>query len=1002
MDCAWEDGAARPVERPTLAFRPDPPPSAEHIECQHFAREFPEEIPPPGWRRHNGGGGRQLQLDGARADVAAPVHGHPVLPSRPRMRPLLRSFALALLALAACGPAAPEPQPPPPPIAVAAPAPPLPVEPPPLGRLPGDAHPTRVALDLRVDPARPRFEGSVDIELTLDRPRDVLWLHGRDLAVRAASVQPEGAARLEARWEQVSPSGVAALRLPSPIGPGRAVVHVEYDAPFGGNDEGAYVLERGGDRYAFTQLEATYARRAFPCFDEPAFKVPFHVTLTVPRGATAVSNAREVSRAPDARDPAWDRVDFAATPPLPSYLVNFAVGPLDVVTAAPIPPSAVRARPLPLRGVATRGRGPELAFALAHTAEIVGALEGYFGSEYPYEKLDLLAVPEKNGAMENAGSVTFAESLLMVDEKRVTVEQRFLFTAVVGHELAHQWFGDLVTMPWWNDVWLNEAFATWMEPRIVGALNPELSPQVRALEAVHEAMGSDGLVSARKIRQEIVDDNDIDSAFDSITYDKGGAVLSMFERWIGPALFQKGIRAYLAAHRFGIATADDLLAALSTAAGRDVAGPFRTFLDQPGLPFIEARLSCDGAPRLKLAQSRFLPVGSAGLGASGEGHLWQIPVCARYADGKQIREACTLLEGRTGELPLPAASCPAWVMPNADAAGYYRWSLGPEDSKKLAQGLGALNERERMSVGNSLTAAFARGVTPAADVLSAVAPLARDSSSAVASTPMEMLASVGRWLEGDPLHERVRAYAGELYGPAFRALGWQPKKGEAEAPARTVLRRSVIEFLALTARDGAVRREAAARGRAYLGKGGEAHAGSGVSPELAGVALQVAAQESGAPFFDALVTALAAEVRDDERRRILAALGGVTAPELAARARELTLDPRVHGNELPVLLQAQLARAETRDATWAFFTTNLDKLLARMPGGYASRLAWVGTSYCDRAHRDELEKLFGTRAAALEGGPRDLAGALENMNLCIARRAAQEPSARAFFAHKKR
>ncbi len=459
----------------------------------------------------------------------------------------------------------------------------------------------------------------------------------------------------------------------------------------------------------------------------------------------------------------------------------------------------------------------------------MAALETYFGSEYPYDKLDLLAVPDKSGAMENAGAITCNEGEILLDEKRAPVEQRYAFAAYIGHEIAHQWFGDLVTMPWWDDLWLNEAFATWMEPRLVAAVRPELHPEIRALESAHTAMAADSLVSARKVRQEIADDNDIESAFDAITYDKGGAVLSMFERWIGADAFRKGVRGYLGAHRFGTASATDLLAALSTAAGRDVAAPFRTFLDQPGLPFVDASLSCEGPPKLHLKQSRFLPVGSKG---AGEPRTWQIPVCARYLDGKEIREACTLLDAATGELPLPAAACPAWVMPNADATGYYRWALAPADGKRLAKGMSALTERERMSFAVSLTANFSRGAAPVGDVLDALAPLAADPSYAVAGAPMGLLSAFGRWLEGDPLHARVETYGAALYAPVFRALGWQAKKGE---PDRSNLRQNVLAFLLFTVRDPALRREAAARGRAYIGVDAARQArGAGPLRRLAG------------------------------------------------------------------------------------------------------------------------------------------------------------------------
>jgi alanyl aminopeptidase len=883
-------------------------------------------------------------------------------------------------------------------------APPIAVAPEaaPLGRLPADTRPTKYSLALRVDPAQPRFEGVVDVDVELERLRDVIWMHGKDLAVKRATVQPEGFAPIEARWESAGAGGVAALRLASSIGPGRARVHLEYDAPFGAVEQGLYVVARGSERYAFSQLEPLYARRVFPSFDEPGHKTPFAISVTVPRGLTAVANTREVSRAPV--DGAWDRVSFAPTERMPTYLFALAVGPLDIVTVPDLPPTAVRKRPLPLRGVATKGRGKEMAFTLAKTGSIVNMLESYFGSEYPYDKLDMIAVPDKGGAMENPGAITFGESLLLFEGEGAPVDQLFNFYAVAGHEIAHQWFGDLVTMKWWDDLWLNEAFAAWMEPHVVKVLAPELRPEIRAMESVHFAMGADSLVSSRKIRQEIADDNDIEGAFDAITYDKGSAVLAMFERWIGAETFQKGVRAHLAAHRFGTAGADDLLAALSTAAGRDVATPLRTFLDQPGLPYVEASVACDGKPRLLLKQSRFLPLGSPGKGDTSS---WQIPVCARYPegkDGKQIKESCTLLDKREGALALDTATCPAWVMPNADAAGYYRWSLVPADGKKLATaGYKSLNERERASLGRSLVSAFGLGKASTTEVMEAIAPLAADPSHVVSATPISMLEDVLRWFSGEPLEENIRAYARSLYQPAYRALGWDPKKGAREEPSRILQRQMVLDFLARDARDEEVRREAKKRGLAYLGFGKDntVHP-EAVSPNLAGTALAVAAEDGGASLFDAIVAMLAKEEREVYRGRLLRALGAFRAPELAARARALELTESVHANELSAILGTQLHAPETRAAAWAWFEQNVDKIIARMPAPWAAYVMYSGGDFCDRAHRDAVEKLFTPRLPSLEGGPRVLAGVLEGISLCVARREAQEAGARAFFAKKRR
>lgn len=919
-----------------------------------------------------------------------------------------RSLALAALtALPACAPReAPPPPPPPPQAAPVPPLPPpqdgpaLPPERPPLGQLPPGVRPLHYTLALQLVPAQDRFAGTVEILVELTQPRSLIWMHARDLTARGASVRPEGQGPIPGRFDQVDPNGVAALTLQRPVGPGRATIRIDYDGPLPESGMGLYRVRRGGRAYAFTQFEATSARTAFPGFDEPAFKVPFDVTLFVPRDEAAIANSAEIERVSVTAD--LDRVTFAPTPPIPTYLTAFAVGPLEVVSTDPVPPNAVRAKPLPLRGVATAGRGRELSWTLANTGALVTALEDYTGIPYPYDKLDLIAVPEKRGAMENPGAVTFGEYFLLFDPQSAPAEQRRRFLGIAAHELAHMWFGDLVTMPWWNDLWLKEASATWLGARAVRAAYPDHDPQTDLLSGIHWAMGSDGMLSARKIRQEIREHHDIVNAFDGITYEKGSGVISMFERWLGPEVYQRGLRAFLAGHPHGTAGADDYLAALSRAAGRDVAAPMRTFLDQPGVPLVEARLSCAAKPVLELKQSRYLPLGSAGDPSA----LWQIPVCARYAEdksGRSIQESCTLLTAREGTLPLEGNRCPAWVLPNAEGAGYYRWSLPAAQLAQLASaGLPKLSVRERMSFTASVRASFAQGGISGADALRALAPLAADPRRQVATEPMSLLEPALDWLAGDPAHAAAAAYAQRLYAPLYRELGWSPKppkQGSAADPRaeddRGMLRGAVIRFLALAARDPEVRTEATARGRAWVA-GGQLHP-EAVLPELAGVALATAMQEGDAALFDEALAALARTDDEVARGALLFGLGSAHAPELAARARELALDPRVRINEIWGLLDAQLRQPETREAAWQWLEQRLDALIARMTPRRSGGLPWMATSFCDRAHADRASALFGPRVAQLDGGPRNLAGALEAVNLCTARKKAQMDSLRELF-----
>ena len=903
---------------------------------------------------------------------------------------------LPLLAAVACSPAnegvAPPatPAPPPPPVASAT-LPPVPDEPVPALRLPTDTRPTAEVIELHVDPRQDRFSGVVDIDVQLDHPRGILWLHGEEMHVTAATVTPDGGTPLPGTWQGRGETGFASLTLPSAVPAGKARVHIAYDAPFASGDQGLYRATEAGVPYAFTQFEATAARKAFPCFDEPSFKIPFTVSLVVPADLKAVANTRETGRT---QDGGGLRISFATTQPLPSYLVAFAVGDLDIVQAPDVAPNAVRTTPLPLRGVAPKGRGKEMTYALVHAGEILTALETYVGIPYAYDKLDLVAVPGKGGAMENPGAVTFGESLLLIDEASASVSQRRGYASVMAHELAHQWTGDLVTMAWWDDTWLNEAFATWLGTKAADAWDPKLNTSMALLRSVQGVMSSDALVSARSIRQPIATSHDIMSAFDSITYRKGGGVLAMFERWAGADGWQKGLHAYLEAHRFGNGTADDFLDAENAATGKDVKTAFHTFLDQPGVPFVEANVQCAAGAkaRVHLKQSRFLPLGSTGDAKQ----LWQLPVCVRT----ERETACTLLTAPEGDVDLSAATCPKFVFPNADAAGYYRFALAPADLAKLrAEGLEKLTERERVAYETSLRSAFERGTTPLKDILAAARPLATDTDPAVAEDPMGYVSRAREWLYGDAVRPGVEAYARALYAPVENRLGWEPKKGESDE-TRT-LRASVLRFLAETGRDAKVRAEAKKRGLAYAGidKDGAVHPDA-VDTNLAGLALDVVGEEGDRPTWDALRALLGKTVDAVLRGRLLHALSVAEKPELAAAARELTLDRSLLDDEWLTPLRAQLSNPATTDIAWTWVKDHYDAILARLPKHFGGALVGVGRAFCDDAHASDLEAFFGPKVQSLGGGPRALASTLEEIHLCVARRKAYEPSAKTLFSGK--
>ncbi len=382
-------------------------------------------------------------------------------------------------------------------------------------RLPGDVVPLSYSLELTVDPKAERFSGRAQILVEVKAPTPVVLLHAKQLQISAVR-GIVGQTSIAGSYQQLNEDGVSALQFQQPLPAGQVVLEIVYDAAYDRQLRGLYRVDSAGESYAFTQFEPISARSAFPSFDEPNWKTPFELWLTIPSDNSAVSNTMPLGE--EAATEGTKRVHFAQTKPLPTYLVAFAVGPLDIVTGTPIPPMPVRPEPVPLRGVAAKGKGPRLAAALAEVGPQLIALERYFSIAYPYGKLDIVAVPDfAAGAMENAGLVTFRDYLLLLDPKTASEGQRRANAAVMAHELAHQWFGDLVTMYYWDDIWLNEAFATWMGNRVTHELHPQHKAEFDLLSGIEDAMGADARVTARMIRQPISSTHDIVNAFDAIT-----------------------------------------------------------------------------------------------------------------------------------------------------------------------------------------------------------------------------------------------------------------------------------------------------------------------------------------------------------------------------------------------------------------------------------------------------------------------------------------------------
>lgn len=860
----------------------------------------------------------------------------------------------------------------------------------PTGRLPRTALPRHYALRLRVDPRAERFDGEVELRLQLTAAADHVWLHGKHLDVRRVTVVDAGGTERTARWRSADPGGgVARVDFGATL-PAQALrLRFIYSAPYSRQLEGLYKAENAGKAYIVSQMEAISARLAFPCLDEPSFKSTFDLTLDIPAGQQAVANTalRTRQRLPDG----WQRLAFATTPPLPTYLVALAVGPWDIVDGPAVPASALRGQAVPLRGVAPAGAGPRLKEALDATPQIVTALEDYFGQPYAFGKLDLLAATDFSaGAMENPGLIVFRAPLLLLDAKSPIALHRDSFT-VNAHELAHQWFGDTVTMPWWDDVWLNEAFASWMADKITQQLRPQYRAELKRAEAAQRAMRADSLASARRIRQPIADQGDIEGAFDGITYSKGAAVLNMFEAWLGPDTFRAGIRRYLREHAYGNATADDLIAALAQAGdqGERLPRAMKSFLEQAGVPLLQTRLECgNGKAVLQVTQQRYLPLGSRGEAAQ----RWGLPLCLRLGQGTGSRVECHLVEAASERIALGGA-CPDWYLPNADGRGYYRFAMAPSDLDALTAASGRLSDVEQLAFADAIDAGFSRGDLGVGALLSAARRLAAAPSPTVATALLPRLTWLREHLADAATRSRLDAWAAALYRDRLSRLGYHRRGGEAEDDA--LLRAELAQFLGVTLRDAAVRKELLAQGDALLGPHAEGHVDfQAADADLMGSVLTVLVQERGAPAIAALQAELARQTDPQRRVSLAAAIGATTDPAAAEAARNFALDASLSVNESARLLAVNRAQRDNRAAYWDWFMAHFDAVVARStPRGRGSLPEALGQGRCSAAESAALAAWFTPRLAALSGAAQSLARAQEQIGLCAALREHQPQGA---------
>jgi alanyl aminopeptidase len=846
----------------------------------------------------------------------------------------------------------------------------------PILRLPQDARPLRYRAALEIDPSAVSFRGRIEIDVDVRRALDQVWLNAHGLTVEKASLRRGGSDTALA----AAPSKRNFLALRGSIPAGESTLVLEYTGKQDvGLSNGMSRYTDSGDWYVVTHFEPADARRVFPCFDEPSFKVPWQLTMTVPDGMMALTNTavEKDEKLPDGRH----RHQFRVTRPLPSYLIALAVGPFEAVDAGKTRTG------VETRIVVPRGRSADAAQAAAGVGKILAHLEDYTGIPYDYGKLDHVVVPgTQRGAMEHPGLITYGPRWLLI-RKNESVAARRGQAGIVAHELAHQWFGNLVTTAWWDDLWLNEAFATWMTPKTLESLYPEMEAAIEPATTRRTALTNDALATARRIRQPITAEADMRAAFDRITYSKGATVVRMFERWIGPEKFQKVVRAYLTAHADRNATGADFLAALDKEAGdKPLGAAFASFLDQPGVPEIAMELSCPsgGPAALKLSQRRYVPAGAAPV--SGE-QRWQVPICVAVPDGKGRKTHCTLLTEATGELPL-GKTCPAWVAPNVDGAGYYLASLAPEPlAALLERGWSRLSRIERVALLGDLEMMVDGGKSDVGTLLALLPRLGASRDAFLIDVAVARLEKLAR-LVAPEQREAFARLVRDTLGPAGKRIGWSARRREKVAEAK--LRGDLMPLLAVEGQDPAARDRAAALARDWL-------ADHRKIPDSLWVAvLESAVRTSPKETVPALLARLPEEQDRIAQRAIYQALAHVPDEALQRKVLELTLAADPIPPEMVHLLASYPSELERQVTLFDFVREHADELLRRLPEDYQRALV---TNVCDAGRRDQVASFLESKLEPLpEIGSLAVKQKIEAMDQCIARRAAQAPALAKFLS----
>ncbi len=837
-------------------------------------------------------------------------------------------------------------------------------------RLPPIATPDNYRLTFAPDFTTDRFGGTEMIQIRVLKPTQQILLNALELDFHKATISSGGTIQ-SASVTTDKDKEMATLSFEKTIDPGPATINISYTGILNDELRGFYLgKEESGKKYAVTQFESTDARRAFPSFDEPAYKATFDVTVITDKDLTVLSN-KEVLTDKPGPDAGKHTVTFATTEKMSSYLLAIAVGDFEYIEGS--------ADGIPIRIYTFPGKKDLTHFALEAAEHSITYYDKYFGVKYPFGKLDMVGLPDfAAGAMENAGLITYREVALLADPKTASIDQLKTVGGDVAHEIAHQWFGDLVTMQWWDDVWLNEGFATWMSSKPLAAWKPEWRMDLDDARETTQTLNTDSLSSTRPIHQAAETSAQIQELFDGIAYGKAASVLRMLEAYLGAETFRKGVDAYITQHAYGNATAGDFWSALAVASGKPVDRIMPTFVNQAGPPLVSMETQCKaGATTVNLSQQRYFY--DREKFRAGNDELWQIPVCMKLTSAEALtNDTCELLTAKQTEFKF--RGCATWGLANAGAAGYYRAGYSSANVTALARSMQTeLTPAERIRLLSDEWAMVRVGRQSAGDYLALAGGLQSETSGAVMAEAAAQIRYIGDYLIGDSDRPAFEHWVRTTFTPPAQQLGWQPAPGESED--RKGLRDQVMFLLGYSGHDPQVLSEAAKLTTEMLG-------GKELDPSIRDTAFFLTVNDGGEALYAQVLHHISEAKSPEDFYRYAQALSQFREPKLLQQTLQATLTPRVRSQDAPFAIAAVIRNPAGRQIGWDFVQANWGQIDKMASGFSAGAIISATGSFCNATMKDQVKSFFTEHP--VPAAARTLKQALERIDECIDLRSQQE------------